>query len=146
MDRDEMKQRTKRFAIDVIRLTGSLPRGRTTEVLGKQLLRAGTSVGANYRAACRAKSPADFISKMGTVEEEGDETTYWMELLLETGFVTREAVAPLMREANELLSITIAAIRTARAHLRNPQSATRNPQSAIRRPPSRALRATPWRR
>jgi four helix bundle protein len=70
MNSDELKKRTKAFALRVIRLVESLPRGRTAEVIGRQLLRSGTSVGANYRAACRAKSTADFISKMGTVEEE----------------------------------------------------------------------------
>ncbi len=73
MDKKEMKQRTKQFALRVIRLVESLPRGRTAEVIGRQLLRAGISVGANYRAACRAKSTAVFVSKMGTVEEEADE-------------------------------------------------------------------------
>ena len=82
MNREEMKRRTKQFALRVIRLVESLPRGRTADVIGKQLLRSGTSVGANYRSACRAKSPADFISKMGIVEEEADESLYWMELLI----------------------------------------------------------------
>ncbi|MBI3764615.1 MAG: four helix bundle protein, partial [Chloroflexi bacterium] len=74
MDKDEMKRRTKQFALRVIRLVESLPNGRTAEVIGRQLLRSGTSVGANYRAACRAKSTADFVAKMGTVEEEADES------------------------------------------------------------------------
>jgi four helix bundle protein len=82
MTKDELKRRTRLFALDVIRLVELLPRSRTTEVLGKQLLRSGTSVGANYRAACRAKSSADFVSKMGIVEEEADEAIYWMELLV----------------------------------------------------------------
>ncbi len=81
-----LKERTKAFALAIIRLVGGLPRGRIADVLGRQLLDAGTSVGANYRSACRAKSPADFISKMGIVEEEADETIYWMELLILSGF------------------------------------------------------------
>ncbi len=109
-----MKRRTKQFALRVIRLIESLPRGRTAEVLGKQLLRSGTSVGANYRAACRAKSTADFISKMGTVEEEADESLYWMELLVEAGLVKSELLAPLMKEADELVAITVASINTAK--------------------------------
>lgn len=109
-----MKQRTKQFALRVIRLVESLPRNRTAEVIGRQLLRSGTSVGANYRAACRAKSRADFISKMGTVEEEADESLYWMELLIEAGIVKQELLAPLMQEADELLAITVASINTAR--------------------------------
>lgn len=79
MTKDGLKRR-RRFALDVIRLGDSLPRSRATEVIGRQLLRAATSVGANYRAACRARSSADFVSKMGTVEEEADESMYWMEL------------------------------------------------------------------
>jgi four helix bundle protein len=82
MNQEEMKQRTKLFALGIIQLVESLPKERTTEVLGRQLLRSGTSVGSNYRSACRAKSIADFISKMGIVEEEADESLYWMELLI----------------------------------------------------------------
>jgi four helix bundle protein len=114
MDKEEMKRRTKRFALRVIRLTESLPRGQTAAVIGRQLLRSGTSVGANYRAACRAKSTADFISKMGTVEEEADESLYWMELLVEAGIVEAKKVESLMKEADELVAITVASINTAR--------------------------------
>ena len=118
MDPEAMKRRTKQFALRVIRLVESLPRGRTAEVIGRQLLRSGTSVGANYRAACRAKSTADFISKMGTVEEEADESLYWMELLIEAGIVKAELLEPLMQEADELLAITVASINTAKKRLR----------------------------
>jgi len=118
MDKKEMKQRTKKFALRVIRLVESLPKGRTASVIGGQLLRAGTSVGANYRAACRAKSTADFISKMGTVEEEADESLYWMELLIEDKIVAPAKLEPLMKEADELLSITIASINTAKKRSR----------------------------
>ena len=88
MDKEAMKHRTKQFALRVIKAVEALPRTRTADVIGKQLLRSATSVGANYRAACRAKSNADFINKMGTVEEESDESAYWMELLVEAGLVT----------------------------------------------------------
>ena len=88
MNQEEVKRRTKQFALRVIRLVESLPRGRTADVIGNQLLHSGTSVGANYREACRAKSNADFISKMGTVEEETDESLYWMELLTVLHFVS----------------------------------------------------------
>lgn len=81
MEKRDLKERTKNFALKVIRVVEMLPKGRITDILGRQLMKAGTSVGANYRAACRAKSTADFISKMGIVEEEADETIYWMELL-----------------------------------------------------------------
>jgi four helix bundle protein len=110
----DLKKRTKRFALDVIRFVEALPKDETCRVVGRQLLRAATSVGANYRAACRAKSPADFISKMGTVEEETDETSYWIELLVEDGKVLATHAAPLIREAEELLAITVASINTAR--------------------------------
>ena len=114
MDKEKMKQRTKQFVLRVIRLVESLPRGRTAEVIGRQLLRAGTSVGANYRAACRAKSTADFISKMGTVEEEADESLYWMELLVEAEIVKPEKLEYLMKEADELVAITVSSINTAK--------------------------------
>ena len=114
MEPKDLKQRTKKFALRVIRLVESLPKGRTADVLGRQLLRSGTSVGANYRAACRAKSPADFISKMGTVEEEADESLFWMELLIEGGIVKSGKLESLMKEADELLAITVSSINTAR--------------------------------
>src|SRR6185436_16663725 len=84
---ENLKKRTKRFALDVINLVEDLPPGKVSDVLGRQLLRSGTSVGANYRAACRGKSTADVISKLGNVEEEADETLYWLELLLEAKVV-----------------------------------------------------------
>ena len=127
MTPDEMKDRTKKFALRVIRMTEALPRNRVAEVLARQVLRSGTSVGANYRAACRAKSRADFISKMGTVEEECDETIYWLELLVESGQIKLSRVQALTNEANELLKIIVASSKTARWN-RNPQSAIRNPQ------------------
>jgi four helix bundle protein len=114
MNKEEMKSRTKQFALRVIRLVEALPRGRTADVLGKQLLRSGTSVGANYRAACRAKSTPDFVNKMGTVEEESDELVYWMELLVEAKIIKAERLEALMREGNELLAITVASINTAK--------------------------------
>jgi len=91
-------------------------RNRPADVIGRQLLRSATSVGANYRAACRAKSPADFIAKMGIVEEEADECLYWLELLLEGGLIAQDRLAELMTETNQLLAITVASIRTARGH------------------------------
>ena len=109
MDKEELKLRTKQFALQVIRLVEALPRGKTADVLGRQLLRSGTSVGANYRAACRAKSTADFIAKMGIVEEETDESIYWMELLVDAGITKAELLEALMKEGNEILAITVAA-------------------------------------
>lgn len=114
----QLKDRTKKkkFALGVIKLVEALPKSRTMDIIGKQLIRSGTSVGANYRAASRAKSPADFISKMGIVEEESDETIYWMELLVESGAIQQSLVEPLMKEANELLAITVSSIKTARSN------------------------------
>ena len=115
MKKEDLTRRTRLFALGVIRLVDSLPRGRVADVLGGQLLRSGTSVGANYRAACRARSVADFIAKMGLVEEELDESAYWMELLVEAQVVTPDKVDPLMRESDELLAITVSSIKTAKA-------------------------------
>ena len=114
MDSDDSKRRTRAFALKIIHLVESLPKNRTAYVIGGQLLRSGTSVGSNYRAACRAKSTADFISKMGTVEEEADETLYWMELLLEDKIVEASLLEPLMKEADEILAMTVSSIKTAR--------------------------------
>ncbi|MFH1562895.1 MAG: four helix bundle protein [Nitrospirota bacterium] len=114
MNEEEMKQRTRKFALRIIRFVESLPRGRTADVIGKQLLRSGTSVGANYRAVCRAKSNADFISKMSIVEEEADESLYWIELLVESGMVEINKVKSLMEEASELVAIVVTSIKTAK--------------------------------
>jgi four helix bundle protein len=114
MTPEEMKERTKAYALRVIRLTEALPPGRAADILGRQLLRAATSVGANYRAACRARSQVEFVAKMGIVEEEADESVYWLELLSDSGIMKKQRLAPLMREGEELLRIAIASIRTAR--------------------------------
>ncbi len=114
MEHIDLIKRTKECALRIIKLVEALPRRRTAEVLGRQLLRSGTSVGANYRSACRAKSTADFISKMGIVEEEADESLYWMELLIEAGIVKSENLESLMKEVDELLAITVASIKTAK--------------------------------
>jgi len=110
----DLKARTKRFAIEVIRLVETLPKTLTAGTIGRQLLRAGTSVGANYRAACRARSAADFIAKMGIVEEEADESIYWMELLSEARILSGDKIDPLKDEADELLAMTVSSIKTAR--------------------------------
>ncbi len=113
-----LKNRTKKFALEIIKVAETLPKNRIAEVLARQLLRAGTSAGANYRSACRARSIADFISKMGIVEEELDETIYWMELLVESGIFKPTTVEFLVKKANELLSITVASIKTAKRRTR----------------------------
>jgi four helix bundle protein len=115
MKSEEMKSRTRAFALRVIRLAESLPSTPTANVIRNQMLRCGTSVGANYRAACRAKSRADFVSKMGTVEEEADETIYWMELLIDADIQKRPRIVDLLDEANQILSIVVSSIKTARS-------------------------------
>ncbi len=110
----ELQERTKKFAISVIQLFRKLPRTEEARVLGRQLLRAGTSVAANYRAACRARSKAEFAAKIGTVIEETDESAFWLELLVEVDIVNAEMVHNLVKEANELLAIFVASRRTAR--------------------------------
>jgi four helix bundle protein len=109
-----LKERTKMFALQIIKLVEQLPKGRTADVIGRQLLESGTSVGANYRAACRARSPADFISKMGIVEEEADETIYWMELLVLSGLIHKFDITNLLDEANQILAMTVSSIKTAK--------------------------------
>ena len=116
MTPEELKARLKKFALRVIRLVNSLPRSGAAPVLGKQLLRSATSVGANYRAACRARRKAEFRAKLGIVEEEADETVYWLELLSESGVVRQELLTDLTNEANEVVSIIVASIRTSRQH------------------------------
>ncbi len=111
---ENLKRRTKRFGLDVIRLFEKLPKDEVCRILGRQLLRSGTSVGANYRAACRAKSSADFISKLGTVEEEADESGYWLEMLVDAQKMQPAAAAPLIQEAGELTAIAVSSINTAR--------------------------------
>lgn len=101
--------------MEVVRLVESLPRNRIAEVIGRQLLRAGTSVGANYRAACRGKSASDVVAKLRIVEEEADESIYWVELLVEAGVVTPNRMDAIRKEANELLAMTVASIKTLRS-------------------------------
>ncbi len=111
---NDLLDRTKRFALETIKLCEGLPNDETSRILARQLLRSGTSVGANYRAAHRAKSKADFISKMGTVLEEADESAYWIELLSDAKKVAVDKSAPLHREANELVAIAVSSLNTAR--------------------------------
>ena len=113
----ELKQRTKDFAIRVVKLYRSLPHTPDAQTLGKQLLRSGTSVAANYRAVCRTRSKADFISKMGVVLEEADETVFWLELLIETGVLNADRTSALLKEANELLAVFGASLRTSKQGL-----------------------------
>jgi len=115
---DELKQRTKAFAVAVIGLARDLPKAPEVHVLRQQLLRAGTAVGSQYRSACRAKSRADFIAKVTNAEEEADESAYWMELLLESGCVDLARVKELLAEASQLTAIFVSSARTAKANRR----------------------------
>ena len=111
---EELKNRSKQFAIRIVKLFRSLPRTEDARIMGKQVLRSGTSVAANYRAVCRARSKAEFIAKIGIVVEEADETIFWLELLVETGIVIEPRMRSLMSEGNELLAIFAASQYTAR--------------------------------
>lgn len=111
---EELKLRSKKFALRVISMFQSLPKNDEARVLGKQVLRSGTSVVANYRTACRARSKAEFVAKMGTVVEEADETVLWFELLVESKIVKVEKMKLLLKEANELLAVFAASYHTAK--------------------------------
>jgi four helix bundle protein len=111
---EQLRDRTKSFALRVIRLFRSLPYKTDTQVLGKQLLRCGTSVAANYRAACRARSKAEFIARIAIVAEEADEAVLWLELLIESGIIKSELTVALLNEARELTAILTASRQTAK--------------------------------
>ncbi len=115
----ELKKRTFEFGSRVITAVEALPKTETARILGRQLLRAGTLVGANYRAATRARSRADFVAKLGIVEEECDETAYWMEMIVDRKLLKTGRLNDLLAEANEILAITVASIQTARRARQN---------------------------
>jgi four helix bundle protein len=114
MDKTELKERTKRFALRVMKLVDALPQNTSGWAIGKQLIRSGTSVGANYRAACQGRSRADFIAKLGIVIEEADESVFWLELIMDGELLPREQVEPLHKEADELTAIFVSSLNTAR--------------------------------
>jgi len=114
MDKAELKRRTQKFAVEIIKFIESQPNSRTLAVLSNQLLRSSTSIGANYRSACKGKSTADFINKIIICEEEADESIYWLDLLIEAELVTESKVLPLRKEANELTAIFTAIGKTAK--------------------------------
>ncbi len=113
-NKPDLKRRTKAFALRILKLVDTLPKTTAGRALASQIVRSGTSVAANYRAACRARSTADFIAKLGIVEEEADETLFWLELLEESQLVPAAKLTAIKREADELLAITVASIKTAR--------------------------------
>ncbi len=114
MDEKTFKTRTKKLAVAIIKEVDRLPRSLAADVIGKQLVRSGTAIGANYRAACRAKSTADMINKMKVVEEESDETEYWLELLVEAELVPENQIAGIYKETDEILAMTVSSIKTLR--------------------------------
>jgi four helix bundle protein len=116
---DALKLRTKTFALRVLNLYRSLPRTQEARILGTQLLRSSTSIGANYRAACRGRSRADFVAKLGIVLEEADETVFWLELFQEGKIFPPEKLRDLVHEANELVAIFVSSVRTAKEPLQS---------------------------
>jgi four helix bundle protein len=122
MKEGQLKARSKQLGVRVIRLVEALPHNRSADVIGKQILRSATSVGANYRAACRAKSRADLINKLKIVEEEADETLFWLELLVAADLMQPSQLTPLQDETNQIIAMTVASLKTLRAqakHTRN---------------------------
>lgn len=122
MNENDLLKRTKAFALRVIRLVDALPKTAVGRAIGNQLIRSGTSVSANYRAACRGRSKAEFIAKLGVVEEEADESCHWLELIIESGMMDETLVAPLLKEANEITAIMVASKKTARNGMGNRKS------------------------
>lgn len=121
MDKRDLKERTKQFALAVLKLVDELPPTLKGRLIGHQLGDAGTSVGANYRAACRARSKNEFISKLGTVIEEADESAFWLELVIGTQILKRERVLPLWQEASEITAIMTQSRKTAESNLKTPK-------------------------
>jgi four helix bundle protein len=128
MNKDELKSRTKKFALRIMALVEALPKRASGRAIANQLVRCGTAVGANYRASCRARSRAEFIAKIGVVEEEADESAFWMELIIEASLLSAPKVESLLKEANELVAI-MAASRISASRRR--QSAIANRKSEI---------------
>jgi len=129
MNEKELKERTKQFGLRIMKLVDVLPNTPAGRTIGNQLLRSGTSVGANYRAACRGRSKAEFIAKIGIVAEEADECAFWLEMIMDGGLLKRELVSLLHQEAEELTAIFTASGRTAKFN--NPKSKINNPQSGV---------------
>jgi len=118
VNKEELKTRTKQFALRIIRLVESFPRTSTARTIGRQLLRSGTSVGASYRAACQARTRADYISKVGIAIDEADKSLYWMELVVDAKVIPAEKLTALTKEANEIVAVLPATTRTARPRLK----------------------------
>ena len=113
MTEAEMKQQTQRFALRILKHAEALPSNRTGHAIANQIVRSGTSVAANYRALCRSKSRADFVNKTSIIEEEADETAFWLEMIRDAGLASSKQIQPLLNEANELVAILVASRKTA---------------------------------
>jgi four helix bundle protein len=120
--KEKIKYRTKQIGLEVIKLIDELPYKPSVWVITRQIVKSSTSIGANYRAACRAKSTPDFLNKLKIVEEETDETIYWLEVLTESGIILKERVSDLLSETNEILSIIVATINTVKNKSSNQKS------------------------
>ena len=137
MDERAFKDRTKKLALRIIELVEELPNRRTADVIGRQLLRSATSVGANYRSVCRGRLTADVLSKFAIVEEEADESIYWMELLVEAHIIPESRVAELMSETNEIVAMTVASIKTLRIESNHSDVLPNGRESKIGNPKSK---------
>src|SRR6266404_759121 len=131
MTEDDLKKLTKQFALRILKLVAALPRTLAGRTIGGQLVRSGTSVAANYRAACRARSKAEFISRLGVVEEEADESALWLELIMESQLMKKALVEPLWIEADEIVAIMTSSRKSAGQSLLAAKSKIKNPNSKI---------------
>jgi four helix bundle protein len=131
MKADDLKKRTKQFALRVLKLVAALPNNVQGRAIANQLVRAGTAVAANYRAACRGRSKAEFIAKLGTVEEEADERAFWMELIIEGELLKAQQVEPLLTEAIELRKIMASSRISASTSLKQSKLTTGNRESKV---------------
>jgi four helix bundle protein len=131
MTEQEFKNRTKQIALRVIRPVESLPNTNSAQTIGKQLLRSATSVGANYRAACRGKSTADILHKLAIVEEEADESLYWLELLIESNIVSENKLSALINDINQIVAVTVSSIKTLRSKTQQSQQLKSKIQNSI---------------
>ncbi|MDY0344072.1 MAG: four helix bundle protein [Lentimicrobium sp.] len=118
MDKFEIQKRMMKLTLDVIKLTKMFPISQESKVISNQIIRCSSSTAANYRAACRAKSIRDFIAKLGIVEEESDETVFWLELIIASGLVPEEKVTPILKEANEIVAMMVRSLKTAKENLK----------------------------
>jgi four helix bundle protein len=116
MDKNDLKNRTKNFALEIIKLSNLLPKNPESQVIRYQIIKAGTSVAANYRAACRARSKIEFAAKLGIVIEEADECSFWLELIIDIKLISQEIINPILKESNEITAIMVASCKSVKEH------------------------------